>query len=346
MIRPLTSLRVFAALLVYANHTDVSAPWHHWADSHRLGAAGVAFFFVLSGFILTYSHRADFATGITWDATRAFWAARFARIFPLQYVTFFGMIIAAFVGIYTFSIPPGGCRTWCIGSQLTLTQAWSFWDWNVTSSFNAPAWTISDETFFYAVFPIAAWLILRRTRRPQIYLACAAGVFLLITVAQTIGQQWTQTWPFFYYLPPLRLPEFLVGMLVAAAFGSRARNAGAWANLLEPLALVAIAGVLVFAEPVPLGWLIPFAAFAIWTFASGGGWLSRLLTLGPFVYLGEISFAFYMVHHILVIGLPHNWLVLPYSLALSALLYHVAESPARRVLRSFLSAPRPVVRTA
>ena len=56
-LKALTSLRFVAALMVFMDH----APVTEWASHHLgFGAAGVGFFFLLSGFVLMYSHGTDF----------------------------------------------------------------------------------------------------------------------------------------------------------------------------------------------------------------------------------------------------------------------------------------------
>jgi peptidoglycan/LPS O-acetylase OafA/YrhL len=75
----LTSLRFFAAYLIILYHSV------GLFGIERIGVnlgQGVSFFFVLSGFILTYVYpRLD-----SWTDIRQFWRARFARIWP-AYIT-------------------------------------------------------------------------------------------------------------------------------------------------------------------------------------------------------------------------------------------------------------------
>lgn len=57
-LKPLTSLRFVAALMVFGYH---AAPFLPAFFATNTGYAGVGFFFVLSGFILTYTYHADFS---------------------------------------------------------------------------------------------------------------------------------------------------------------------------------------------------------------------------------------------------------------------------------------------
>ena len=90
-IAPLTSLRFFAALLVFVHHTPLTA---RWSEVFSLGFAGVGFFFVLSGFILTIQYHEDFFRGFTWARLHSFYVARVARVYPLHVVTM--LIVLAF----------------------------------------------------------------------------------------------------------------------------------------------------------------------------------------------------------------------------------------------------------
>src|ERR1700722_13625137 len=82
-IRSLTGARFIAALLVVCFHFVPHAPT--WMNSIiRNGYLGVPFFFVLSGFILTYNYASDSQRQI---GARSFWVARFARIYPIYLVS-------------------------------------------------------------------------------------------------------------------------------------------------------------------------------------------------------------------------------------------------------------------
>ena len=77
----LTSLRFFAALMIVIHH---SADLFGNSDIKFSLDHGVSFFFVLSGFILSYVYpKLD-----TWPEIKQFWRARVARIWPAHFITF------------------------------------------------------------------------------------------------------------------------------------------------------------------------------------------------------------------------------------------------------------------
>ncbi len=86
-IKPLTSLRFFAAIMVVILHVkDEFGPAF---DLNRVsplfdgGGIGVDFFFLLSAFILSHVHRTDFLDS-PWPQYKRFLLLRLARIYPLH----------------------------------------------------------------------------------------------------------------------------------------------------------------------------------------------------------------------------------------------------------------------
>src|SRR5687768_14460819 len=94
-IPALTSLRFFAAFYVLVFHSGGPA----LTDSGRLpalldnflmnGYLGVTFFFVLSGFILTYVY---YGKLMTQEETTRYAAARFARVYPVYLLSLLLMV--------------------------------------------------------------------------------------------------------------------------------------------------------------------------------------------------------------------------------------------------------------
>ena len=127
--------------------------WGIFAPVISAGYTGVSFFFVLSGFILTYAHATEYEAGR--GNAQKFWIARFARIYP---VYLFVMLLAALLSIGEFKNP---LHILAYAADLLLVQAWSM---RMVNFFNGGAWTLSVEAFFYLLFPFLALRLRPRTR--------------------------------------------------------------------------------------------------------------------------------------------------------------------------------------
>src|SRR3712207_2880383 len=83
----LTGMRFVAAFMVFCGHAMAENLFGDDSVNRALvnpalagSFTGVSFFFVLSGFVLTWSARDD-------DTKRRFWRRRFWRIYPVHLVT-------------------------------------------------------------------------------------------------------------------------------------------------------------------------------------------------------------------------------------------------------------------
>jgi peptidoglycan/LPS O-acetylase OafA/YrhL len=355
VLKPLTSLRFAAALMVFVHHAP---PAHALADRLSFGYAGVGFFFVLSGFILTYAHHRDFAGALTARAVRAFHVVRIARIYPVHVVTV-AIALAWFIpfGAPQWDVSTVHDRIAGFAAQTLLLQSWSP-DGNVYGAGNPVSWSISVEALFYALFPFALWLLIRTTPRTSARvlvataaIVCAAQCAVLWTLHVTPGITWL-----LYRFPIARLPDFAVGMLLGLAFVRRKRSeprlSGTALEITTIAVLIAAVAALPFL-PEALRYaagLMPFWALLIGVFALQRGTISRLASHPWCVRLGEISFAFYMVHWLVLnaesrlLGWTHPVLSLAIgfavSLAAAFALFHLVETPMRHVIRRRFAPPR------
>ncbi|MGD0472533.1 MAG: acyltransferase [Candidatus Velthaea sp.] len=346
-LRPLTSLRFFAALAVFFSHTPVT-----WTLNaiFGIGYTGVGFFYLLSGFILTYRYYGDFAGGLSTLAAHRFYLARIARILPVYLTTMLLMLaFMAVCGGKYWSGVATQVRLAEVVAQTALVQSWIPVD-AVYLGLNGQAWSVSAEMFFYALLPVVLWFatwLTRAARPPTILLAAAALWALLFGVE--LCHRGPASFYWFYVFPPIRLPEFTIGILLGIAFLKRPAISRAG---LQPTTseLLVVGGVILatlvspaFPASVRFSALsLPFSAALIAVFARQGGTISRLLSAPAFVRLGEISFAFYLVHLLVIDALATT--PLPYlaaipaalviSLALSSVLYHGVEEPLRRLICS------------
>ncbi|MFF4324387.1 acyltransferase family protein [Streptomyces sp. NPDC001568] len=345
----LTGMRFIAALLVFLAHMSAAGMFTDQLLNTRLdkylgtlGAVGVSFFFVLSGFVLTWSARDSDRPGL-------FYRRRLAKIYPNHFVTWIaGLLLAVLAGtaVTGKEFLPG----------LFLVNAW-FPEYLVIRGTNGAAWSLCVELVFYLTFP--ALLLWVKRIRPQrlwawvgvmvlgaIAVAVIAESFLPYESLPGLKYGWWQFW-FVYFLPVSRLFEFVIGILLA-----RIVMSGRWIPVSRPVAaLTLIPGYLgtvflpgsyglVLPLLIPLGLIVASGAHAD---ATG-----RTSFLGgrTMVWLGEISFAFYMLHMVVAYHGPAafgsgrqwdtieatariaGWLAL--TLALSWLLYRFVELPVMR----------------
>lgn len=312
----LTGLRWLAALLVFGEHagelrlsTPAGSPELSPLDEflHTVfgnGFIGVSCFFILSGFVLTWSRRPD-------DSARAFWQRRFAKIYPVFLVTTLLAVLVALAG--TGRLP--GLRL--IGIQAFLLQSWVP-DQRISYGLNPVTWSLSCEAFFYFVFP-ALYLLMSRARTSTlrwvaglcvvaafVVPALASGVFSLknpggaesISTAAFGGPF---TYWFVYVFPLMRLAEFACGVALACLVRRDAWAgpgvgvsmvlcvAGIWADHYLPGQLQRVAGMF-----VPFALLICALAVA----DLRGGWSP--LRSRTMVFLGEISFSLYAVQLVIL----------------------------------------------
>ncbi len=248
-LRALTSCRFFACLAVFIHHCVVyPRPWDggHKPAVRLLaeGARGVSLFFVLSGFILAYNY-ADRLTAIGRAAVRGFYVSRFARIYPLHALTFTVAAVAV-IGQWQRVGVPGAVAA---ASQVTLTQAFlpmaNPFDRNLLAcvSFDAPAWSLSCEAFFYAVFPFLVVALARRRTAHVVALATVAWAWEVLVALEVRG---TPLLGFVaYFAPCVRLAEFTAGVCAGVIFvhrQTRLSGSRSWWTVAEAASLGLVGG--------------------------------------------------------------------------------------------------------
>ncbi|HYQ03651.1 MAG TPA: acyltransferase [Polyangiaceae bacterium] len=360
----LTSVRFLAALEVVLMHTmfelggdavrAVPAPISQLLTS---GVLAVSFFFVLSGFILTYTYCDD--EGDLRTAPAKFWRARFARIYPLYFLGFLmdaPRVVSLFLGsvasAWTAVVKIAGAGA----AYLTLTQAWHP---RVTKTWNTPGWTLSVEAFYYATFPLLL-LVTKRWKLSSICWAAVAlwGVPILLYASKFEAAMNPSARTFWRSFPPLRLGEFVLGVAAGRLFLTKR-----FAPQLKGLGLVgAIAVALVLllavgANSLPAYLLrytlgAPLFALAILALASGALPTPSWLGSSGLVLLGRASYAVYILHlpfmawfvklaHLTPWGRPSLPLLFTYLIALHLAcigLFLLFEDPIRHLLTRARSA--------
>lgn len=290
-------------MLVVANH--------YWAFGS--GYVGVGFFFVLSGFVLALNYRGGVSTK---EERRDFWFKRFARIYPTHLLTF---LICLPLGFPWHAVP-----------SLFLIQSW-IPNSGIFFGGNVPSWSISNEAFFYALFPLLLGL------RWNALVPWGAGLFVVAVL-------WPAGWPnhwLFYVFPPARLFEFTLGMALAKLRGSP--------NGWHEAGALALAAVSLWALPMfklSFAWaaaFIPASAALVYVFARSNGPIARLLSNRWLVLLGDASFMLYMIHWPLMMYFGKAWWVSALVVVMSVPLFLWFEKPAQQKLMDLWNSRREKV---
>lgn len=368
---PLTSLRFFAALCVFVLH----AANHGLIETNILSkfdlSKAVCFFFVLSGFVMEFAYH-----NRTYSRIK-FYLARFARFWPATVTSTFFVISILPRSLYlpeqTGDLPSGLIllvNLLCLHSLLPIPS--------IFFSFNAVTWSISAEAFFYFVFPwINRFSLDRMVRVVLVFVAIslllAAVVSYLPIPSYDLNSYNAPVWEGFVYINPLfRLPEFLIGVLAARVFLSHvfrqfcefAKSASQNFPLVS--SLVEVVFLLI---PLSLGFSFfvdtgsPQISLAASQITSGcafsivilicslsTSYLQKVLSFPIFVFLGEVSFGFYLYHQPVMIRsaqfggidifgiqiMPNNLLSLfTWSIFLAASSYFLVEKPIQYFLLNF-----------
>jgi len=280
-------LRFFCALLLVFYHSapEIFSPMSNMATKFYWGAESIgsfatSTFFVLSGFVLTNAYAVLTPTGYGLRGSRAeFIRNRISIIYPI-YLLSLAIFLAIAAGNGTlFVVRTGALNQYLgrlpwdshststglfslnLGMNLTLLQAWNpyFLSWNLA------AWSLSTLLFFYALFP---WLMPRllNSKKPLTLallifaLYCFPGV--LLSVVKVDGALFTGI---IHRNPLLRLPEFMIGILLYRICSEFALFARAFDTKV------------LIASFVGLG---AYLGFAVWLTATGEPYLWYVLHNG------------------------------------------------------------------
>ena len=305
-IDALTSARYFAALYVVFIHYISKIGGHPPALFHAMarvvagtGPIPVTFFFVLSGFILSYNYISpEFEMRVSGFE---FWRARFARLYPVYLAGFLLFLPVAIVKAMSMEGKPLAAIGLLLGVaclNLVLLQSWTpfavFW--------NAPAWSLSVEAFFYGMFPIIAPRIFRRRWIANVPLTAALWILSLaaVFILQKRGESGLRSVFSPDYHPVIWGVTFLIGIVAAQAFlkapGVNTRKYGA-----VSLALIALSALIIclvpssFAPYLPLT-IAPLFGVLIYTLSRDATSLFGFLSLRPLRLLGRASYSLYVIH--------------------------------------------------
>lgn len=303
------------------------------ADIFLRANVGVSYFFILSGFIMIIAYHRKEKIGY-----RDFYRNRVARIYPLYVV---GLLLYFVTRYYDFSFYKtflylSGVQSWIPGKALIL---------------NFPGWSISVEFLFYLLFP---WLYnyLYSKGNKSIWIIAVliwigTQVFSnLYTNSLSYKGPHTDSHEFIHYFTLWHINEFLIGNLAGLLFVRNRREKNH--DLAIALLFIGILLSLIF---IPLnfhnGLMAVFFVPVIYLISCNNGVISKVFSLKPLEFLGEISYAIYIIH-IPVLYIVRSflwdyfqvsesnvifWIYILVLMFVSAVFYQFVEKPMRDYLK-------------
>ncbi len=366
-IRSLTGLRGVAVGLVMLYHARPVSDLVPVEQVFRHGYLTVDLFFVLSGFVMALSHPEIAGRAFSHAHYLRFLGRRLARIYPLYLAsTTLSLLLFALLHLRGFED-----QLWhrpLLGAE--LANALMIQNWGLAGSFNGAAWSISTEWAAYLLFPVLCLAALRT--RAGLRIAFATTVVAGLVLLSSCPDFWAWRDGAARLGPLDRVShlsaasllrcvwEFCLGLyshaLYARVRADLDRHGGA-------VALAALAGIACLLALPRTDWAIVLLYVPLIVGACARGPVRLVLGLAPVHRLGVCSYAFYMLH-VLVLdgregiaaGLRHAGLgdsfavvflaCFGLTVALAAATHRYVERPSSAALRRLLSGEGPPARPA
>ncbi len=308
------------------------------------GFVGVDVFFVISGYLITRIVVAEIEDG-TFSFVR-FYERRARRLLPTLTVVLAAVFLAA-LAIMTpqdmQEVSKSIVYALAFVANLYFAEQGGYFSPSLDAAPLLHTWSLAVEEQFYLAWPILCLLIHRVAPRRMLAAALALlGVSFAVSVVILAREPVAA-----FYYPHTRFWELLAGCVLALAVPAPRRAVTASVAGLLGLALIAIS-VVTYDDVMPFpgaAALVPVlgAALVIW---SGGaathGLAARALSWRPLVFVGLVSYAWYLWHWPLLVLYRYGaereptaleaGLLIAASFALAVLSWRYLEQPVRRGL--------------
>lgn len=262
---------------------------------------GVSYFYVLSGFVmmLAYGYK-------SFVQPKEYYINRFARIYPLHILASVLFIIVSILVSIKYLEYYHFPNTSILLEHIFLIQAWVPQN---ALSLNFPSWSISVEIFFYLCFPFLFNYFLKKYNLKAIsiisllfWIICQILLNLYYispyyTEVPLPGNNLSLQHTFLYFNPLLHLNQFIIGLLFGKYFIMYYKKIKGTYDI--PILIVSfITLVMIYFLKdffIHNGLLAINFAILIGLISANEGIITKLFRRKFLIYLGEISFAIYLL---------------------------------------------------
>lgn len=291
-IRAMTGVRGIAAVFVMIYHfeNDKIPPGGPLVTFLNHGYLSVDLFFVLSGFVMAHVYGPSFHTG-AFRFGEFLWH-RIARIYPLYVIVTLGFLGLAFVKSSRIEFGPD-----VLLSNLVMLQSLGNWP-----SIDPPAWSVSTEVVVYLLFPVIGLLCLKSGRITASLVGMMA-ILAILMMTLAVSRHYTGSTLSKGLLDLFFAPFTLIRCLAGFTLGQLV-----WRVHHDPFTVsiasrtsvqVIVAGLALVALSQQGSDFIDYLLIVllILCLSTDRGVLSGFFGLPPLHFLGEISFAVYLIHY-------------------------------------------------
>lgn len=290
-------LRAIAVVSVVLFHANLGLPG---------GFVGVDVFFVISGFLITHLVIRDLREGKF--SLGDFWQRRARRILPALVPAALAALILAIAFLPPAPLALAGHSAAWLAVFASNIFFWINLDYFSTAAESTPllhTWSLAVEEQFYLLFPPLLMLgakFVKRSVDRLVFLVASLAVASLVTSLFVTKTHPTQA---FYFLHT-RAFELLTGALLVFCPKTLLEDRRILREFLSALGLSLIGGACFYytkETPFP-GWhaLVPCIGAALFIFgntstsATPPTYSGRALAWRPFVFIGLVSYSFYLWH--------------------------------------------------
>lgn len=307
-------LKGFGAIIIFLFHGKIPFFMEHL----NITAIALNLFFVLSGFMMAYSYRNKDIEVSPLDSIK-FGIKKIGSLYGLHIIMAIPFILILVMQMLKKS---GliGINLLTMVLNLTLTQCWAVKD-TVVLGMNSPAWFLSNMMFLYMAFPFIWKKVKGAKSNKSLYITAAVLLcvkYMISLLLVLFNADLSFIWWVNDISPIGRVFDFTLALIAGRIFFTYIENnegqvfGKVKATILE-IVFIALAVVIGLANTANFNNVVLKALFNDYTvvfmfisiplailFYSCEGMITRLLNHQPFIYFGEVSSYFYLIHYFFV----------------------------------------------